>query len=231
MIRQFNITFMVAAIATSFCLRSANCFSTHPPTFSFSATTRSLLRSAAIDAANGSDDTVSNKSTRNTVANGADTTKDDDVEKVLHHPSVQKRAGPLWSNVNINNASEDKTDDITKNLSHMGKAPRKRVLVLCTGGTLTMSNDPGKGNSLAPVQGALTEYLETMREFTEDPEMPEIVSHEYSPLIDSSDMGPGDWEMVAEDIAENYYHFDGFVVLMGTDTMVRMNHLHPERIL
>eukprot|EP00980_Cylindrotheca_fusiformis_P005052 scaffold1070_cov140-Cylindrotheca_fusiformis.AAC.3 len=32
-------------------------------------------------------------------------------------------------------------------------------------------------------------------------------------------MGPGDWEMVAQDIEENYYHFDGFVVLMGTDTM------------
>eukprot|EP00980_Cylindrotheca_fusiformis_P027604 scaffold21463_cov54-Cylindrotheca_fusiformis.AAC.1 len=86
-----------------------------------------------------------------------------------------------------------------------------------------MSNDPTKGNSLAPVQGALTDYLATMREFTEDPEMPVIVSHEYSPLIDSSDMGPGDWEMVAQDIEENYYHFDGFVVLMGTDTMVRID--------
>jgi L-asparaginase len=85
-----------------------------------------------------------------------------------------------------------------------------------------MSNDPTQGNSLAPVQGALTKYLETMREFTEDPEMPEIVSHEYSPLMDSSDMGPGEFSLVAEDIAENYYHFDGFVVLMGTDTMVRI---------
>ena len=82
-----------------------------------------------------------------------------------------------------------------------------------------MSNDPSKGNSLAPVQGALTSYLATMRELTEDPEMPEIVAHEYAPLIDSSDMGPGDWKILAEDIATNYYHFDGFVVLMGTDTM------------
>eukprot|EP00568_Trieres_chinensis_P000219 CAMPEP_0183307150 /NCGR_PEP_ID=MMETSP0160_2-20130417/16558_1 /TAXON_ID=2839 ORGANISM="Odontella Sinensis, Strain Grunow 1884" /NCGR_SAMPLE_ID=MMETSP0160_2 /ASSEMBLY_ACC=CAM_ASM_000250 /LENGTH=356 /DNA_ID=CAMNT_0025470675 /DNA_START=475 /DNA_END=1545 /DNA_ORIENTATION=+ len=82
-----------------------------------------------------------------------------------------------------------------------------------------MSNDPAQGNSLAPVQGALTSYLETMRELTEDPEMPEVVAHEYSPLIDSSDMGPGDWALIAEDIATNYYHFDGFVVLTGTDTM------------
>jgi L-asparaginase len=49
--------------------------------------------------------------------------------------------------------------------------------------------------------------------------MPEVTAHEYSPLIDSSDMGPGDWAVLASDIGENYYHFDGFVVLSGTDTM------------
>jgi Asparaginase. len=74
-----------------------------------------------------------------------------------------------------------------------------------------MSNDPTQGNSLAPVQGALTEYLETMRELTDDPEMPEIVAHEYAPLLDSSDMGPGDWAVVAQDIATNYYHFGMYV--------------------
>ena len=82
-----------------------------------------------------------------------------------------------------------------------------------------MSADPTNGNSLAPVQGALTEYLAGMRELTDDPEMPEVISHEYKPLIDSSDMGPGDWAMLARDIHTNYYHFDGFVILMGTDTM------------
>lgn len=124
------------------------------------------------------------------------------------HKSVQSPAGQLW----------DSLDERTHCLPHRGRS-RKRVLVLCTGGTLTMSNDPTQGNSLAPVQGALTEYLETMRELTDDPEMPEIVAHEYAPLLDSSDMGPGDWAVVAQDIATNYYHFDGFVVLQGTDTM------------
>jgi hypothetical protein len=161
------------------------------------------------------------KVNRSTISAVNEEGNDSDAEDILHHKSVQRRAGPLWGN-GIINEREDKHDDIAKTVSHLGKSPRKRVLVLCTGGTLTMSIDPTQGNSLAPVQGALTEYLETMREFTEDPEMPEIVSHEYSPLIDSSDMGPGDWALVAEDIAENYYHFDGFVVLMGTDTMVRI---------
>ena len=135
------------------------------------------------------------------------------------HTSVQTPAGVLC--VHENECPLVGRDDELKThvLPHRGTHARKRVLVLCTGGTLTMSSDPAKGNSLAPVEGALTEYMSTMRELTDDPEMPEIVSHEYSPLIDSSDMGPGDWKILADDIYANYYHFDGFVVLMGTDTM------------
>lgn len=136
-----------------------------------------------------------------------------DNEPLPIHKSVQTPAGLLCTDID-----HPSTDDTTNVLPHRGRS-RKRVLVLCTGGTLTMSHDPAQDNSLAPVQGALTSYLSSMRELTEDPEMPEIVSHEYSPLIDSSDMGPGDWAVVANDIATNYYHFDGFVVLMGTDTM------------
>mmetsp|Transcript_30660 Transcript_30660/g.65158 ORF Transcript_30660/g.65158 Transcript_30660/m.65158 type:complete len:142 (-) Transcript_30660:870-1295(-) len=82
-----------------------------------------------------------------------------------------------------------------------------------------MSAGPSQGNSLAPVQGAPTKYMEGMSEFTDDPERPEIVSHEYKPLIGSSVMGPGDRAMLARDINANYYFFDGFVILMGTDTM------------
>jgi len=57
-----------------------------------------------------------------------------------------------------------------------------------------------------------------MREL-QQPEMPEVVLHEYSPLLDSSDMSPSDWGLLASDIRANYFDFDGFVVLMGTDTM------------
>lgn len=129
------------------------------------------------------------------------------------HKSVACDAGPLFQE-----ERREEGDGLCTVIPHRGRF-RKRVLVLCTGGTLTMSADPTKDNSLAPVQGALTEYLAGMRELTDDPEMPEIIAHEYKPLIDSSDMGPGDWAMIARDINTNYYHFDGFVVLMGTDTM------------
>jgi len=74
-----------------------------------------------------------------------------DQELLPVHKSTQKPAGLLcveqWC----------VEDDLTHRLSHHGTS-RKRVLVLCTGGTLTMSNDPAQGNSLAPVQGALVSY-------------------------------------------------------------------------
>lgn len=38
---------------------------------------------------------------------------------------------------------------------------RKRVLVLCTGGTLTMAPNPEQDGALSPVQGALTDFLKS----------------------------------------------------------------------
>lgn len=52
---------------------------------------------------------------------------------------------------------------------------RKRVLVLCTGGTLTMAPNPDKGGALSPVPGALTDFMSSMLELTND-EMPEVSS-------------------------------------------------------
>ena len=89
-----------------------------------------------------------------------------------------------------------------------------------------MQNDPKKGNSLAPVEGALTSYLETMRELTEDPEMPEIVAHEYRPLLDSSDMGPGEWAVVAQDIG-TLYQTDYFLLVQCSIVAVECTSLLP----
>ena len=72
--------------------------------------------------------------------------------------------------------------------------------------------------SLAPVKGYLTSCIRELPEMARS-EMPEFVIKEYDPLIDSSCMGPSDWVKIATDIEENYLEFDGFVVIMGTDTM------------
>jgi hypothetical protein len=68
---------------------------------------------------------------------------------------------------------------------------------LCTGGTLTMAPNPYKDGALSPVPGALTDYLKSMVELTND-KMPDVVVHEYSPLLDSSDMGPPDWALLGK---------------------------------
>eukprot|EP00970_Alexandrium_tamarense_P009837 scaffold1967_cov199-Alexandrium_tamarense.AAC.19 len=81
-----------------------------------------------------------------------------------------------------------------------------------------MAPNPEKDGALSPVPGALTDFMKSMLELTND-KMPDVVVHEYTPLLDSSDMGPSDWALLAKDIKANYLHFDGFVILMGTDTM------------
>lgn len=97
-----------------------------------------------------------------------------------------------------------------------GKSTSKRVLILYTGGTMGMR--PSSDGSLAPSAGYLTERIQEMSEL-QSPEMPAYTIKEYDPLIDSSMMGPSHWVAIATDIEENYLDYDGFVVIMGTDTM------------
>ncbi|MGK0408768.1 MAG: L-asparaginase [Shewanella psychromarinicola] len=91
----------------------------------------------------------------------------------------------------------------------------RSIYVAYTGGTIGMQKT---ANGFAPVAGFLTDCVQSMPEFYHD-EMPHFVIHEYSPLIDSSNMAPPDWQLIANDIQANYDKYDGFVILHGTDTM------------
>jgi L-asparaginase len=92
---------------------------------------------------------------------------------------------------------------------------KKSIYVAYTGGTIGMQrSDQG----FIPVSGHLQQQLANMPEFHRA-EMPDFTIHEYQPLIDSSDMTPLDWQSIADDIRKNYYQYDGFVILHGTDTM------------
>jgi len=88
------------------------------------------------------------------------------------------------------------------------------VLLIFTGGTISMSEDPATG-ALRPID------FERLQELM--PELKQtginIKSIPFLPLIDSSDVHPVTWEKIALCIEENYDEFDGFVVLHGTDTM------------
>jgi len=92
---------------------------------------------------------------------------------------------------------------------------RKRVYIVYTGGTIGMIPTP---DGYVPAPGYLAEQIAAMPELKSDL-MPEVEIHENDPLLDSSNMTPDDWHKIAADIAAHDEHFDGFIVLHGTDTM------------
>ncbi|MFC0444780.1 asparaginase [Pseudidiomarina halophila] len=94
-------------------------------------------------------------------------------------------------------------------------AKRKRIYVAYTGGTIGMQKS---AQGYVPAPGFLTECVNKMPEFFRA-EMPLFDIHEYTPLMDSSDMSPNDWQRIADDIQAHYADYDGFVILHGTDTM------------
>lgn len=88
------------------------------------------------------------------------------------------------------------------------------VLLLFTGGTISMSEDPATG-ALRPIDfDRLVEYMPELKQTGI-----RIKSIPFLPLIDSSDVHPPVWERLANLIQENYEDYDGFVILHGTDTM------------
>ncbi|MEI6860032.1 MAG: asparaginase, partial [Shewanella sp.] len=92
---------------------------------------------------------------------------------------------------------------------------KRSIYVAYTGGTIGMQKT---SHGFAPVADFLTDCVKAMPEFYHD-DMPKFEIKEYCPLIDSSDMAPTDWQMIADDIKLNYDKYDGFVILHGTDTM------------
>lgn len=92
---------------------------------------------------------------------------------------------------------------------------RASVYVAYTGGTIGMA--PSR-RGYRPEPGFLAEQMERMS-ILDHPGMPRCVIHEYSPLLDSSNMAPADWQRIADDIHAHYDDYDGFIVLHGTDTM------------
>jgi len=91
---------------------------------------------------------------------------------------------------------------------------KSSVLLIYTGGTIGMKEDPGN-QTLRPFDfSSLMEEVPELRKFAL-----RIDSYTFDPLIDSSDIEPSMWQKLAEIIRDNYNSYDGFVVLHGTDTM------------
>lgn len=93
----------------------------------------------------------------------------------------------------------------------MGKA---KVLLIYTGGTIGMMQDPKTGH-LKPFDFKhLTDQIPELKKF--DVQLSAVA---FANPIDSSDMQPFVWVEIAETIEKNYSTYDGFVVLHGSDTM------------
>eukprot|EP00290_Baffinella_frigidus_P017690 CAMPEP_0180198948 /NCGR_PEP_ID=MMETSP0987-20121128/5449_1 /TAXON_ID=697907 /ORGANISM="non described non described, Strain CCMP2293" /LENGTH=364 /DNA_ID=CAMNT_0022154003 /DNA_START=33 /DNA_END=1126 /DNA_ORIENTATION=- len=82
-----------------------------------------------------------------------------------------------------------------------------------------MGMKPDASGALAPVPGYLTEQIDLLVNSHQTDPMPTVTVKEYADLIDSCDMGPAEWRLIANDIFDNYERYDGFLVIMGTDTM------------
>ena len=89
-----------------------------------------------------------------------------------------------------------------------------KVLVILTGGTITMVRDRESG-ALLPAD------METFKAF-----VPELFTNDihidmeaFTPLLDSSDVNPENWARMAHVVYDHYADYDGFVILHGTDTM------------
>ncbi len=94
------------------------------------------------------------------------------------------------------------------------KADKPSILIIYTGGTIGMINDPSKG-SLKPF-----DFNKIMKHIPEIKSLGyHIESYSFDPPIDSSEIEPSTWSRIAEIIEEKYQEFDGFVILHGTDTM------------
>ena len=88
------------------------------------------------------------------------------------------------------------------------------VLIIYTGGTIGMKEDPSDG-TLKPFDfSQIKEEVPELNKFDV-----KIDSYTFDPLIDSSDVEPGLWVKLASLISEKYEDYDGFVILHGTDTM------------
>lgn len=94
------------------------------------------------------------------------------------------------------------------------KHERKRILFIYTGGTIGMRQDPKTG-ALKPVDfNTITEHVQELKRLD-----CQFGFHAFPVPIDSSNVSPDLWDVLARTIEKNYTSYDGFVILHGTDTM------------
>ena len=90
----------------------------------------------------------------------------------------------------------------------------RNVLILYTGGTIGMAENPQTG-AFTPLDfDHLYDHIPELQRLSCS-----VSCKSLGEVIDSSDADPTFWKRIAGAIYSDYEHYDGFVVLHGTDTM------------
>ncbi len=92
---------------------------------------------------------------------------------------------------------------------------KKKICIIYTGGTIGMKPTE---NGFSPSQNYLSKVIENMEEI-KSKDVPAFDFVEFSPLLDSSNVGVEQWNSIGSEIAKKKDLYVGFVVLHGTDTM------------
>lgn len=93
-------------------------------------------------------------------------------------------------------------------------ATTPHVLVIYTGGTIGMVNDPLTGALTAFDFGDVYKHIPELARLNV-----QLTTRAFPHPIDSSEMNPVWWKEMAEIVYQEYEQFDGFVILHGSDTM------------
>ncbi|OQY05934.1 MAG: L-asparaginase 1 [Bacteroidetes bacterium 4572_117] len=88
------------------------------------------------------------------------------------------------------------------------------ILIIYTGGTIGMINDPETGSLAAFDFENISVKVPALKRFGY-----KLNTISFDKPIDSSNVNPAVWIKLAEIIKENHNKYDGFVILHGTDTM------------
>lgn len=92
--------------------------------------------------------------------------------------------------------------------------PNASVLLIYTGGTIGMIENAETGALENFNFEQLQKHIPELQKFN----FP-IVTYQFDPPMDSSDMEPEAWRKLVRIINDNYHLYNGFVILHGTDTM------------
>ena len=90
------------------------------------------------------------------------------------------------------------------------------ILLIYTGGTIGMIENQETGVLETFNFQHLLQHVPELKKLGH-----KIDTIQFNPPLDSADINPDSWMKIVKIISDNYNKYDGFVILHGTDTMVK----------